>query len=163
MVPFEDILKTPGVTLTNNLLEQSEGTLRKALASERSSEVIKNQPSASLETAFLEARARARGGQPRYSLIMVMLLDVHKEEMIKQGKEHAYTSFMHSFAMGVGPEGVIVWQSWGAKGGYGLGDWISKGGADIRTWNEAGEFVDSFEKFAAHKVRGSSKFVDFSQ
>ena len=90
-----------------------------------------------------------------------MLIDVHMQEMLKLGKQHTYTTSLHSFAMGVGPEGVIIWQSYGSPAGYGLGEYIGKGGADIRSWDGATEFVDSFEKFVAYKVSGFACFVDF--
>lgn len=139
--------------------------LLKAIAFQRlvTPKDIEQKPSASLETAYLEARAAARGGRASCSLIVVMLVDVYMQDLLKQRKKHDYTSFSVSLAIGIGPEGFIFWQSWVSPAGYGLGDWISKGGANIRTRDEATEFVHSFEKFVAYKVSGSACFAVLRQ
>lgn len=130
--------------------------LFKAIALQRlvSPKDIAKKPSESLYTAYLEARAAARGDRASSSLIVAVLVDVHMQDMLKQGKKRDYTSFSHSLAMGVGPEGVAIWQSWDSAAGYGLGDWISKGGANIRKWDEATEFAHCFEDFVDYKVSG---------
>ena len=166
MVSDEEIDKTPKAFLTTALTKTQGAVHEQAstVARLRSSNAINKGPSASsLQTAFRNAKARASGGDAKCGLIMVLLVDVHMLEMIKKGKAHDYATFSRSFVMGIGPEGVIIWQSWGHGADVGLGGWISKDCARIRTWDEAGQFVDSFEKFVAYKVSSSSSFVDSNQ
>jgi hypothetical protein len=112
---------------------------------------IRKTPSASLQTAFLDAKALACSEKRISSVIVVSLTDVHIFELVEQGRSEGYTSFAHSFVLGIGPEGVVVWQSWGEHG-YGLDQWINNGRARVQTWQEAGDLVGVFEKFAAYKV-----------
>jgi len=115
--------------------------------------VVSKTPSASLGTAFKNAKSRACGDTGACALIMVSLVDVHMFELVKQGKHGTYSTFAHSFALGVGPQGAIVWQGWDSEeDGYWLDKWIDNGKARVRDWQEAGEFVDTFEKFVAYKV-----------
>jgi len=114
-------------------------------------DIIRNTPSASLQSAFRNAKALARGDKGSSSVIVVSLIDVHMFELAGQGRSKGYTSFAHTFVLGVGPEGVVVWQGWGEHG-YGLDKWIMDGGSRVRTWQEAGDFVDVFENFASYKV-----------
>lgn len=116
-------------------------------------EDIANTPSTSLRTAFKQAKALARGEEGTSSLLVVSLIDVHIFELARQGKSQDYTSFAHTFVLGIGPEGVIIWQGWGEHG-YGLDEYINKGQARVRSWQEAGDFVDVFENFTAYKVSG---------
>lgn len=96
-------------------------------------------------------KALARGGKGTTSVLVVSLVDVHIFELARQGTSQGYTSFAHTFVLGIGPEGVVVWQSWGEHG-YGLDEYISRGDARIRSWQEAGDFVDVFGNFAAYEV-----------
>ena len=54
--------------------------------------------------------------------------------------------------MGIGPEGVIVWQAWG-KHGYRLDEYLDGGHARLRSWDEADQFVRDFDKLTSQKVR----------
>ena len=119
-------------------------------------EAIRQTPSESLRKAFLDAKARACGDKGSIGLITVSLVDGHMLELKEQGRPRSYTSFKHTFVLGVAPEGVIVWQAWGDVDdcGYAIGHWVSSGGSRIRNWQEAGDFVDTFEKFASYEVSG---------
>jgi hypothetical protein len=160
MASMKDVEKAQGASLNSALAKAPGSTVGQAIVSKHlsSSKASNQEPSASLQTASTEARALARGSHAECSLIMVLLVDVHLQELEKQGRQNAYTTFMHSFTMGVSPEGVIIWQAWGPR--YGLGEWISKGGADVRTLEKASEFVDNFEKFVAYKVSGLRVLLD---
>ena len=114
-------------------------------------EAIRNTSSASLQEAFRNAKSLARGEQRCTSLVSVSLSDVHIFELASRRKSQMYTSFAHTFVLGIGPAGVIIWQGWGEHG-YGLDQYIARGSARVRTWQEAGDFVDRFEKFTSHKV-----------
>lgn len=117
-------------------------------------ETVRRTPRESLRTAFLSAKARACGGKGSFGLIMVSLVDGHMLELKEQGRSGNYTSFKHNFVLGVAPQGVVVWQAWGDDDGfgYGMGDWDNTGGSRVRNWQEAGDFVDTFEKFAGYEV-----------
>jgi hypothetical protein len=119
-------------------------------------EEIRNTSSASLQDAFRHAKALARGEKGICSVITVSLTDVHIFELAQKrcrgGSEaDKFTTFAHSFVLGVGPEGIIIWQSWGEHG-YGLDKWMNDGRARVRTWQEAGDLVSVFETFVAYKV-----------
>lgn len=114
-------------------------------------DMIRTTPTSSLQTAFRNAKALARGEKGISTVIVVSLIDVHIFELARQGKSEPYTSYAHTFILGIGPEGVAIWQGWGEHG-YGLDEWISDGGSRTRSWQEAGDFVDVFERFAAYEV-----------
>lgn len=117
-------------------------------------EKTRERPSASLKSAFRDAKTRACGGEGKTSLIVVDLLDVHMLELKKQDRDEKYMNFSHAFVLGIGPEGVIMWQGWGQSGygPYGLADWIRNGNSRVRDWQEAGDFVNEFEKFVSVQV-----------
>jgi hypothetical protein len=119
-------------------------------------EEIHNDPSTSLLKNFQHAKALARGEHGASSVLVVSLIDVEIFELARRGTSRGFTSFAHTFVLGIGPEGVIIWQGWGEHG-YGLNQWIKNGDARVRTWQEAGDFVDVFEKFVAYKVSRLSK------
>lgn len=112
---------------------------------------IVNTPSASLQTAFRTAKALARGDGGISTVITVSLADVCYFRLAALKRPKDYTSFAHAFVLGIGPEGVVIWQSWGEHG-YHLDKWINDDGARVRTRQEAGDFVDVFETFATYKV-----------
>jgi hypothetical protein len=119
-------------------------------------EEIHNDPSTSLLKNFQHAKALAHSEHGTSSVLVVSLIDVHIFELARQGRSQGYTSFAHTFVFGIGPEGVIVWQGWGEHG-YGLDKWINDGNARVRSWQEADDFVNIFEKFVAYKVSHLSK------
>jgi hypothetical protein len=129
---------------------------------------VHDTPSTSLQTAFRDAKALARGEEGVSSVLVVSLADVHSFELERQRKERekrerqkkkgrkkekekTYTSFAHTFVLGIGPEGVILWQAWGEHG-YGLDQWIKDGETRVRTWQEVGDLVSDFESFVAYEV-----------
>lgn len=80
------------------------------------SDLIHNTPNTSLQTAFRHAKQLARGEKCTSSVIEVSLTDVHIFELARQGRSKGYRSFAHTFVLGIGPEGVIIWQGWGEHG-----------------------------------------------
>ena len=114
-------------------------------------EDIEDVPSDSLQMEFLNAKALALGEKGLSTVIMVSLADVCHFRLAALDESGNHTSFAHAFVLGIGPEGVVIWQSW-AEHGYSLDQWIDGGGTRIGTWKQAGDFVDYFEKFAAYKV-----------
>jgi len=110
---------------------------------------IRANASGSLGKVYGKAREGAKGG--KCTVISVQLSDVYIQELAKQGRSGDYTSFAHSFVMGIGEQGVVVWQAWG-EFGYGIDEYLERGGARIRSWEEADRFVASFEKFLPGKV-----------
>lgn len=112
---------------------------------------IRKTPSDSLRLEFQRAKALALGEKSTTTVISVSLGDICDFELDEQKRSGEFASFAHAFVLGVGPEGVILWQSWG-EDGYPLDKWLNDNGARLRNWQEAGYFVDEFETFAAYKV-----------
>ena len=92
---------------------------------------------------------------------MVSLADLYMFELVMQDRADDYTTFAHAFVLGVGPEGAIVWQGGGEEDGdpYGLSEWINDGNARVLDWQQAGRFVDNFEKLVAYKVSPTQSSV----
>lgn len=57
-------------------------------------------------------------------------------------------SFDHAFVLGVGPEGVIMFQTWYPYGPK-LCDIVDSGALEVRSWEDGDQFVDNFDKFIA--------------
>lgn len=114
-------------------------------------ESIRGTPTASLRAAFNEAKALATGPLQSTTIMDVTLIDVRIFELAAQGKSQPFSTFTHSFVIGVGPEGVIIWQSWGEYG-YRLDEYLNRDGARVRNWTEAQEFVDDFQRLLKLKV-----------
>jgi hypothetical protein len=73
---------------------------------------IKNTASASLPLAFRRAKIAAMNdGQT--TVLAVALVDVHIFEPAQRGAAGSYFSFAHVFTIGIGPDGVVIWQASG--------------------------------------------------
>ncbi|KAG7429440.1 hypothetical protein Forpi1262_v009491 [Fusarium oxysporum f. sp. raphani] len=118
-------------------------------------ESIQKTPSASLLQAFQRAKAVAVG-EAKTTVMAVSLTDVHIFTLAKRGGAEQYFSFAHVFTLGVGPEGVMIWQAWG-KHGYRLDEYLRDGHARLRDWDEADQFVRDFEKLASGKGMWNAK------
>ncbi|KFZ11258.1 hypothetical protein V502_07649 [Pseudogymnoascus sp. VKM F-4520 (FW-2644)] len=112
--------------------------------------LIRNTPSFSFAQAFAKAKKAALSGKMATTVIGVSLTDVHIFELNVRGKAKPYTSFAHSFVVGIGPEGVVIWQSWGEYG-YRLDEYLNRDGARLRNWDEAEEFVRDFNRLVFRK------------
>ncbi|TGO07031.1 hypothetical protein BTUL_0344g00020 [Botrytis tulipae] len=110
---------------------------------------IRKTPSASLPLAFQRAKLAAKNNE-QTTVFAVALVDVHIFELAQRGASEPYFSFAHVFTIGVGPEGVIVWQAWGQHG-YRLDEYLNNGHGRVRDWSEADQFVRDFDKLAAQK------------
>lgn len=117
-------------------------------------------PSASLRKAFDYAKAAARGTQKRTTVMMVSLVDTEEwrlphyiDKKLQYKKMHAreYHVLSHFFVVGVGPEGMRMWQSWKYLGPR-LEEHMALGGARVRGWQEADAFVDMFEDLVSRDV-----------
>lgn len=112
-------------------------------------------PSASLTRAFDRAKAAATGPRKSTSLIYVALMDSCLYQLSSSQKEHnmdlkRFMPFTHYFVLGVGPEGMMMWQSFRSYGPR-LHEHIALGGAKVRDWEEATSFVATFDDFAAYR------------
>lgn len=112
---------------------------------------IRETPSASFVKEFRIARDAALGKEKSATVMQVTLTDVCIFELEEQGQFQEYFEFSHVFVVGVGPEGVTVWQAWG-KHGYRLDEYLGRNGTRVRNWKEAEQFVDDFEKLILGKV-----------
>jgi len=117
---------------------------------------IRETPSASLDTAYRRAKQDASGDGRRTTVMAVNLTDVHIFELAEQGKAQLYFSFAHVFVLAVGPEGTVIWQSWG-KFGYRLDEYLNRGGGRLRNWQEADQFVNDFTKLVSGKGTWTAK------
>ena len=117
-------------------------------------------PSASLRKAFQYAKAAACGPQARTTVVMVAMVDTedwrlrdYPDAGVQDAKKQAreYLVLSHFFTLGVEPEGMRMWQSWKYLGPR-LEEHISMGGAKVRGWTEAEEFVDAFEELVTRDV-----------
>jgi hypothetical protein len=113
--------------------------------------LIRSTPSSSFAQAFAKAKKAALNGEMATTVIGVSLIDVHIFELNVRGMAKPYTSFAHAFVVGVGPEGVVIWQSWGEYG-YRLDEYLARNGARLRNWDEAEEFVRDFNRLVFRKV-----------
>ncbi|KFY89762.1 hypothetical protein V500_05510 [Pseudogymnoascus sp. VKM F-4518 (FW-2643)] len=118
--------------------------------------LIRSTSSSSFAQAFAKAKKAALSGEMATTVIGVSLTDVHIFELNVRGKAKPYTSFAHSFVVGIGPEGVVIWQSWGEYG-YRLDEYLNRDGARLRNWDEADEFVRDFTRLVFRKSTWNSE------
>lgn len=114
-------------------------------------EHIRKTPSASFEDSYQKAKKSALGREGSTSVMAVTLTDMHIFELAEQGKAQPYFSFAHVFVVAVGPEGIVIWQSWG-QFGYGLDEYLARGDGRLRTWKESDQFVSDFTKLVSDHV-----------
>ena len=112
---------------------------------------IRETPSASLDTAYRRTKKDAFGDGKRTTVMAVNLTDVHIFELAEQGKSELYFSLAHVFVIAVGPEGVVIWQSWG-KFGYSRNEYLNRDGGRLRDWQAAEQFVSDFTKLVSGEV-----------
>lgn len=106
-------------------------------------------PSASLRVVVkrpLEA-ASTRGA---VTVLGVDLVDMELLDRYEKGKPTNFQSFGHTFVVGIGPEGVVIWQSWASE--YFFHEYFKYNGARVRTLDELNTFVDNFENLMTEEV-----------
>jgi hypothetical protein len=107
--------------------------------------------SGSLAQALLQARKVVlKGGNDAITIIGVELLDCDWEYYPQRYPREGdgLISFAHSFIMAVGVEGVRIFQSFRADmdmPGYTLPEYIERGSARLRNWEEIAAFVANFK------------------
>lgn len=112
--------------------------------------LIRSTPTASFRAAFDTAKAAAEK-KKQTTVISVSLADVHMLQLASRGQSEGHFSFAHSFAVAIGPEGLVVWQGY-SDHGYRLDEWMARGGDRVRPWNEAEQFATDFGKLTESKV-----------
>lgn len=113
-------------------------------------EEMQQTPSASLSLAFRRAKMAALN-HGKTTVMGVRLEDVHMFELLERGETGNYCTFSHIFALGIGPEGFVVWQTW-AEQDYPFDKYIEDGHDRVRNWDEAEQFIRDFEKLMGLKV-----------
>ncbi|KAI0129542.1 hypothetical protein BJ170DRAFT_731149 [Xylariales sp. AK1849] len=112
-------------------------------------ELIQNTPSTSLPLAFHRAKSAAlETGQT--TVMVVSLHDVHYLHLAARDELGDCFTFSHIFTVGVGPEGMIIWQAWGPNG-YGLDKYIRDKHTRLRSWDESEQFIDDFDRLTHGK------------
>ncbi len=124
---------------------------------------INATPSADLAARFVQAKKAAIDGKlGQLTVLGVSLVDV---EMIERGekgsRDMAYTSFAHTFVLGIGREGFRVFQAWGEHG-YRLDEYLDWGGSRLRSWKEAKDFIKTFKIVSVAKVRSPPRIIRIS-
>lgn len=115
-------------------------------------------PSASLGGAYEFAKSSAKSDY-KTTLLKVSLYDVtiwklssrpQSAHLPQSGQASLFDwmSFDHAFVLGVGPEGVIVFQTWYSYGPK-LCDIVDSGGLEVRSWEDGDQLVKNFDKFIA--------------
>lgn len=107
--------------------------------------------SSSFAQAFAKAKKAALSGEMATTVIGVSLIGVHIFELNVRDMAKPYSSFAHAFVVGVGLEGVVIWQGWGEHG-YPLDEYLARDGSRVRSWDEAEEFVRDFNRFVFRKL-----------
>ncbi|KAL8994981.1 MAG: hypothetical protein Q9169_005200 [Polycauliona sp. 2 TL-2023] len=123
--------------------------------------MINDNESANLPIAFAKAKKSAIDGKVgKVTVIGVSFVDV---EMIERGEKQCknmkYTSFAHTFVLGVARTGWRIYQAWGEHG-YRLDEWLGKGGSQVRNWDAAKKFLKTFTRLSAAKGSWSPQIND---
>ncbi|MCJ1400315.1 hypothetical protein MMC11_003520 [Xylographa trunciseda] len=124
----------------------------KTLGSLPTMKTVTTVPSADLCEYFRVAKKAAIDGQVgELTVLCVNLVDVGMLER-RQAGEHdmQYTSFEHTFVLGIGREGFRMWSVWGGCE-YQLDDLATPEGARLRDWDEGKEFLKTFKVLTAGK------------
>lgn len=108
--------------------------------------LINNTPSASLKGRFARAKKAAIDGKiGKVKVLAVSFVDVEMIERSETGnKPMGYSSFAHTFVIGISREGWRLYQAWGEHG-YTLQEYLDRDRARLRDWDEAERFIKSFE------------------
>ncbi|MCJ1377352.1 hypothetical protein MMC17_000447 [Xylographa soralifera] len=108
-------------------------------------------PSADLGEYFKVAKKAAVDGRVgELTVLGVNLVDVGMLERRQAGEDLEYTSFEHTFVLGIGREGFRMWSVWGGCE-YQLDDIATPEGARLRGWDEGKEFLKTFKVLTAGK------------
>ena len=110
---------------------------------------IQATPSVSLKGVAGRAldAASTRGA---VTVLGVDLVDMELLDRYERGEPTNFQSFGHTFVIGVGPEGVRIWQSWVTD--YCFHEYLESGGARVRDVDWLRGFVDRFENLVAEEV-----------
>ncbi|KAF2769489.1 hypothetical protein EJ03DRAFT_92577 [Teratosphaeria nubilosa] len=106
---------------------------------------IKRNSSASILEAYRAAKVAAKQGKT--TVMAITIADVRHRELLENRLPTPFASADHSAVMGIGPEGVIIWQA----NGYTLQQYIAAGGGRLRSYDEADQFVDKLFKLSQYK------------
>ena len=114
---------------------------------------INSTPSADLATRFARAKKAALDGKMgKVTVLAVSLVDVKTSERGESGKKPMdYSSFAHTFVLGIAREGWRIFQAWGEHE-YTLDKYFDCGGACLRDWKEAKSFLKAFGVLASAEV-----------
>lgn len=114
---------------------------------------VDSTPSTSITAAFAKAKKAAIDG--KVGKVTVLGVNLGDVEMLERGEKGSrdmnYSSFAHTFTLGISRAGWRIYQSWGEHG-YRLDEWLAKGGAMIRDWDDAKYFLKSFVRLAVSTV-----------
>ncbi|MCJ1393967.1 hypothetical protein MMC18_006844 [Xylographa bjoerkii] len=132
----------------------------KTLGSLPTMKTVSTVPSADLSEYFRVAKkAAVDGREGELTMLGVNLVDVGMLERRQAGEQDLqYTSFEHTFVLGIGREGFRMWSVWGGCE-YQLDDLSTLEGARLRDWNEGKEFLKTFKVLTAEKGTWSEEII----
>ncbi|KAL8926559.1 MAG: hypothetical protein Q9208_002886 [Pyrenodesmia sp. 3 TL-2023] len=117
-------------------------------------EEVRGYASCDLRGQF-KCAVREAGERGRTTVLGVQLVDVGMLERVwvgggggGRGAVEGKFGFGISFAVGVGPEGVVVW----CAGGGGLEGWVKVGNARVGDWEDGEQWVGGFERLVLGEV-----------
>ena len=115
--------------------------------------MINNTPSADLAARFARAKKEALDGKVgKVTVLTVSLVDVETIEQGESGKKPMdYSSFAHTFVLGIARQGWRIVQAWGEHECM-LVNISTVVGVRLRDWEEAKSFVKAFGELASAKV-----------
>lgn len=110
--------------------------------------------------------AKLNAGLGITTIIGVKLIDIPWLALTQRsmGEEIKHSTFEHGFVMGVGPEGLVLWQVWGRAGhdesvedfsSYSLDEWFNVGGDEVTDFEEGDLFLSILERFLDTTVYSS--------
>ena len=110
-------------------------------------------PSMDLEEYFRVAKIASINRQlGELTVLGVNLVDVGTlDRRQRGGGDMRYTSFEHTFVLGIGLEGFRMWSVWGGCE-YQLEHLSSPEGARLRYWTEVKDFLETFKVLTTGKV-----------
>ena len=120
--------------------------------------IVSTVPSADIGAHFSVAKKAAIDGRVgQLTVLGVNLVDVGMLERRQAGEDPKYTSFEHTFVLGIGREGFRMWSAWGKGYESRLDDLAEPEGARLRSWDEAKEFLKNFKILTSAKVYVKSR------
>ncbi|MCJ1246519.1 hypothetical protein MMC30_003727 [Trapelia coarctata] len=119
--------------------------------------------STKLSAEYLRAKNSILNAQePKTVVIAVRVEDLF--DTINGGLSHPQasqsTAFQHSFTIGIGSEGVRIWQCWDHEFAFSLYGWQARGGTRVRSFEEMDAWMQKFDHLSQPSDTWSTELND---